>query len=271
MTQLVLGAALQVDHFRGLQTWMRDKNRALEIQDFVTAPALIDGRADLIAAYRPLLDGYGGPVGLHGPFLGLDFTNPDFELRALVTKRLLQGLEVAEALGGTHMVVHSPFTFWHHLNKRNFPQIRRDMFAAAAESLAPVLKRAEDIGCVLVLENIDDADPEERADMVRSLSSPAMKLSIDTGHAQLAHGQYHAPPVTDFIASAGELLAHVHLQDADGYADRHWHPGEGTLPWPAIFQALRAIEAAPRLIIEPKDRQHMLPDTVARLAPYGVE
>lgn len=270
MTDLVLGAALGVENFRGLQQWMRDHDRALEIQDFVDTKGLLDNRDDLIAAWKPLLDGYGGLKGMHGPFLGLDFTNPDFELRALVTKRFLQGLDVAEALGLTHMVVHSPFTFWNQLNDRNYPFIRENMFAAAAESLAPVLKRAEEIGCVLMLENIDDSDPAARRKLVEALDSPAIRLSIDTGHAQLAHGQYKAPPVTDFIADAGALLGHVHLQDADGFADRHWHPGEGTLPWPAIFNALRRIDATPRLILEVASRTELLPQTVRNLAQCGV-
>lgn len=270
MTRLTLGAALKVEGFKALQGWMRDSARALEIQDFVDTNGLIDNRDALLSAYKPLLDGYTGPVGTHGPFLGLDISNPDKELRALVTKRLLQGLDVAEALNGTHMVIHSPFTFWHSLNHRNYPFIRPGMFEAAAECLAPVLARAEDIGCTLMLENIDDAEPAVRVDLIAQINSPALAVSIDTGHAQLANGQYHAPPVTDFVHAAGARLGHVHLQDADGYADRHWHPGEGTLPWPAIFNAIRRSPAEPRLILEVASRFEALPETVARLAPCDV-
>ena len=53
-----------------------------------------------------------------------------------------------------------------------------------------------------------------------------------------------------FVRSAGTLLDHMHLQDADGYADRHWAIGEGTIRWPAIFRALASIEAKPRLVLE---------------------
>jgi sugar phosphate isomerase/epimerase len=265
-----LGAALKVDAFEQLQSWMRDHNRGLEIQDFVTYTSLHDDRAALLSAYTPLLDGYQGEVGIHGPFLGLDLSNPDPEIRKIITTRLLQGLEVAEALKGTHMVVHSPFTFWHHLNAQNYEWLMGGLFEASLECLAPVVKRAEDIGCVLVLENIDDADPFVRVDLVREVASDYLKTSIDTGHAQLANGQYKAPPVTDFIAAAGDTLGHVHLQDADGYADRHWHPGEGTLPWPAIFNAIAKTKANPRLLIEPRDREHLLPQTVKRLEDRGI-
>jgi sugar phosphate isomerase/epimerase len=260
-----LGAALKCDSFTDLQDWMRSHNRALEIQDFVTYQALILERDALLSAYAPLLDGYEGKIGIHGPFLGLDLSNPDPELRTLISRRLSQGLEVAEALGATHMVIHSPFTFWHQLNLQNYSWLRRSLFEASLECLAPVVERAKDVGCVLMLENIDDADPFMRVDLVREVASPYLKTSIDTGHAQLANGQYKAPPVTDFIAAAGDPLGHIHLQDADGYADRHWHPGEGTLPWPAIFNAISETKANPRLIIEPRDREHLLPQTVSML------
>lgn len=265
-----LGAALKFDAFKQVEPWMREHNRAFEIQDFVTHETLERDRADILAAYAPVLDAYPGEVGIHGPFFGMDISNPDPELRAVIVKRLLQGLDVAEALEATHMVVHSPFTFWHTLNFENYPLLRASLFDASIECLAPVVTRAREIGCVLMLENIDDADPKLRVDLVRQIDSPNLKTSIDTGHAQLANGQFKAPPVTDFISIAGDTLGHVHLQDADGYADRHWHPGEGTLPWPAIFNALSKINAQPKLLIEARDRLHLLPQTVARLEALGL-
>jgi sugar phosphate isomerase/epimerase len=60
-----------------------------------------------------------------------------------------------------------------------------------------------------------------------------------------------------YVRAAGGALRHVHLQDSDGYADRHWHPGEGSLPWRAIFAALKALPAMPRLIIEVKDQKNV--------------
>lgn len=265
-----LGAALCLKEMTQLQDWMRAHDRALEIQDFVTYDAITKDRADILAGYAPLLAGYGGDIGIHGPFIGLDIASNDPGVRAVVTERLLQGLEIAEALGGTHMVVHSPFTFWHHLNRQNYTWIVPQMIEDACACLMPVLQRAADIGCTLMLENIDDADPKMRADLVAALDHPNMKLSIDTGHAQLANGQYSAPPVTDFIMAAGEMLGHVHLQDADGYADRHWHPLEGTLPWPAIFNAIKRGGGDPRLIIEVSSRHELLPQTVARLEARGI-
>ena len=261
----ILGAALKYDHVSSLRDWIFEKNRALELQDFCNVSAHDDDQKDLIAAYRTLLNGYEGDFGIHGPFLGLDIASDDPLVREVVIKRMLDALEKCEALGATHMVVHSPFFFFHTLNNVNFSFLKTVVFNNAQATLEPILARAEEIGCCLMLENVGDADPMLRRELVESVKSPMLRLSIDTGHAHFANGQFKAPPVTDFILTANDLLGHVHLQDADGYADRHWHPGEGTIPWGGVFKTLADIDASPRLIIEAADRQERLPRTVARL------
>ncbi|MGO4854539.1 sugar phosphate isomerase/epimerase family protein [Phaeovulum sp. W22_SRMD_FR3] len=266
----LLGLALDYADFAPLRDWIMGPGRAVEIQDFVTPAAVTGDWRPKAAAWARALAGHTGEIGIHGPFFGLDIANPDPELRAVITTRLLQGLEIAEALGGTHMVVHSPFTYWHVLNRRNYPDIHGQMLAAAAECLAPVLARADGIGCTLMLENIEDADPADRRALVETINHPNLRLSIDTGHAELAHGRYNAPPPVDFISDAGALLGHVHLQDADGHADRHWHPLEGRIHWAPVMAALARLPVPPRLIIEPRDRYALIPQTVARMQALGL-
>lgn len=269
MTLPTLGLALQRKDFDPLADWIRRDARALELQDFVTWQRL-DNPADLVAAWRGALAGHEGAVGIHGPFFGLDLCTSDPEARAVVQKRYLQGLAICADLGATHMVIHSPFNHWLVNNRVNYPQIKPEMIAAAAECLAPVLARAADIGCTLMLENCDDCDPQDRLDVIAAVDHPNLRASIDTGHADIVHGRYNAPPVTDFIAVAGAHLGHVHLQDVDGYADRHWHPGEGRINWRAVFAALAGITARPRLILEVRRDLHRLPATVAWLESQGL-
>ncbi|HBM59926.1 MAG TPA: sugar phosphate isomerase, partial [Citreicella sp.] len=51
----------------------------------------------------------------------------------------------------------------------------------------------------------------------------------------------------------------IHLQDADGYADRHWAIGQGTVNWHAVFAALAPLTSRPRLIMELRDPAGILP------------
>ena len=78
-----------------------------------------------------------------------------------------------------------------------------------------------------------------------------------------------APPVDYYVRAAGEMLAHVHLQDCDGYADRHWSLGEGTIRWHSVFRALAEIDANPRLVLELRDYAR-IPDSMAYLEREGL-
>jgi sugar phosphate isomerase/epimerase len=53
------------------------------------------------------------------------------------------------------------------------------------------------------------------------------------------------------------MLTHVHLQDSDGFADRHWAPGQGNIPWAAVFGALGRLNSNPRLILELRKHDHV--------------
>ena len=128
---------------------------------------------------------------------------------------------------------------------------------------------AADAGIEIVLENIEDGNPADRKALVESFASDALKLSIDTGHAHYAHGICNAPPVDYYVKSAGNLLAHVHLQDADAHADRHWSIGRGSIHWHAVFDALAKLDAYPRLILELKNRAE-IPASMAWLEAEGL-
>ncbi|WP_417254251.1 sugar phosphate isomerase/epimerase family protein [Celeribacter sp.] len=251
MTLPVIGAALCVEDLPKFRDWLIEKDRDLEIQSFVSPDMLAKGDwHGLVETARNTIDGYKGRMGIHGPFWGLSLSNPDPDMRAIVTKRMMQGLDVAEALGARFMVIHSPYTTWDWHNLDLHMGARGRVIDLVHDCLSDVVKRAENMGLTLMLENIEDIDPEDRKILARSFDSDAIRLSVDTGHAHYAHGSTGARPADVFIRSAGEMLGHVHLQDVDGFADRHWAIGEGTIRWHEVFRALSQIEADPHLILE---------------------
>lgn len=265
-----LGVAINHKDVADLGGWILDTQRDIEIQDFVMPDVLLGDSSAIIDAYRNWLSGHKGRLGIHGPFMGLDISAGDPEVREVVKRRFEQGLDVAEKLGATHMVVHSPFTQWHTQNYRNFEWLQDNMYEAAHDCLGATIKRAEDIGCTIMLENINDVNPDERLALAKSFNSSAIQVSVDTGHAELVHGSNGAPPVDYFIKSAGEMLGHVHLQDADGYADRHWLPGEGAVRWPSVFDAIALLPQKPRLIIEVFRNMHRIPEAVRQFELKGL-
>lgn len=236
----------------GLRGWI--DGRDVEIRDFTTLGALAgDNWRGIAGRVKAEFAGHAGRIGLHGPFLGFAIDQPDPDLRAIVQARMLAALDALEIFCGGrqgHMVLHSPFTTWSGFNRGTEMDDQQGITERTLDVLAPVVRRAEETGVTLVIENCEDRDPMERVDLVRAFGSEAVQVSLDTGHAQYAHGSTGAPPVDAYVRAAGAHLAHVHLQDADGVADRHWALGRGTIRWHGVFMALRELPEMPRLIIE---------------------
>lgn len=265
MTKPTIGAAIVLRHFDILRDWLFEQDRPVEIQDFVSPEVIAADTSELVAVWKTQLNGHKGPRGIHGPFFGLDLSNPDTEIRRIIQTRLIKGVEIAASLDADLMVVHSPFNYWHALNYTNYTHLRPALMEACADCLVPVLSAAQTHGVTLVLENIDDTNPSDRADLADMINHPRLRLSVDTGHAELAHCNYGAPPVVDTLVQAGARLAHVHLQDVDGHADRHWHPGNGRICWRPVMQQIHHSIGAPRVVLEVRDNMHQLAQTAVWL------
>ena len=250
---LTVGAALPVHRLTDFRDWLFEKDRDLELQTFAMSETLDGDWRTLADQANAVLTGFRGRIGIHGPFLGFDISSKDPLIREVVTKRMMQGLDVCEAVGASQMVVHSPYNMWMFNNALQFDDNLAWVIEMAHLTLGPVVRRAESQGVMLVIENIGDIDMGARVRMAESFASPSVQVSVDTGHAHLCHGSMGAQPVEYFIKSAGTMLQHVHLQDADGHADRHWTIGEGNILWHSVFRAIAALETRPRLILELRD------------------
>lgn len=265
-----IGACLRIEDIPAHRDWLFEADRDLEVQSFFDTATLASGawRDTAVEAAR-LLDGFRGRRGIHGPFQNTPLSCPDAEMRALIQARFLAALDACAAIGGNQMVIHSPFTVWDAHNLGQWQGAMAQRAERVAELLGPVLARAEREGITLVVENIEDVNPADRRALVEALGSPVLALSVDTGHAHYAHVSHRAPPVDYFVRDAGPRLAHVHLQDADGHADRHWPPGRGSVNWPAVFDALDEIDARPRLVLELRDAA-FIPEAMAHLTAAGL-
>lgn len=251
----VLGVALPLAGLRLHRDWILDKQRDVEAQDFFLADVLNGDWKPLADDVLKALDGHTGRLGIHGPFWGFNIASKDPDVRAIVGKRMHQGLDVCAHLGATQMVIHSPYTTWDYNNLDDHQDARQLTVELTHASIGDAVRRAADMGVVLVIENIEDKDAHIRVDLARSFDSEFVRVSIDTGHANYAHGSTGAPPVDYFVHAAGDMLHHVHLQDTDGYADRHWNPGEGNIRWQAVFRALEQLSSNPRLILEVRNKE----------------
>ncbi|MEL6373032.1 MAG: sugar phosphate isomerase/epimerase family protein [Pseudomonadota bacterium] len=262
----LVGAAIQLKDLKqvdGLHAFIRDESRDLEIQDYSLPHVIAGDLAPVIARSREAVDGHHGRIGIHGPFFGWSLATNDADVRAIVRKRLMSALDALLAFvpdpAKAHMVVHSPIGTWAYFNDPKDPGAAEKKIERTHAALRDVLAKAADHGLTLVLENIEDRDPAALVKMVETIDHPALALSLDTGHANYAHGALGGPPPDYFARAFGRRLAHVHLQDTDGYADRHWQLGTGSICWRAVMEAIAEAADAPRLLIEMRQARDILP------------
>ena len=266
----VVGAAMFGVHLDAHLDWLAADARDLEIQD-AYLPMFLD--ADDVQAQtneiKAKLAGYPGRVGVHGPFIDIPLATYDPRIREVVGLRFRQALDFCAEIGATHMVLHSPFRFLGEPNHLSDPTVGPfSFFDAAHQTLQSTLAYAESIGCTLVIENILDKHPAILTALVQSFESPVVRQSLDTGHAYIKYGE-GAPPPDYWVRTAGSMLMHVHLQDTDGYSDRHWAVGRGKIDWHELFTALGELDTMPRLILELMEYDE-IPLAAAWLADHGL-
>lgn len=245
----VVGGAFRLEGLKEQLAWVMEAQRDVEIQD-TSNPELFEGDWRALAReINTVLDGHTGRRGLHAPYEGINVAVPDPRVAGAIADRLLQTLEFAAEVGGTHCVLHSPFLFFGTAQMVHRPDERAGAFARIQRNLERVVEAAAAIRCVLVFENICDLSPEPLDGLVRDFDSPWVRRSLDTGHANLMRPR-GAPPADAWVRAAGILLEHVHLADNDGETDRHWAPGLGQIEWRSFFRELAQLEQSPRLILE---------------------
>lgn len=253
----ILGAALRHDELAPYIDWLVQDARDLEIQGFHVPTVLeIDWKAKA-AEVRQTLAAHKGRKGMHGT-ASVPLASNDPGVRALAQDRLNENLDVAVEIGLTQVVIHSPYIHWDQENLYRYPHRRAEKLDHFIATMEPLVKRAETLGVEFVIENIEDRDPGIRRDIVRHFDSASLRLSIDVGHAHYANRMGAAPSADMFVRAAGNDLHHLHLQDADGYADRHWAIGDGTVPWGAVFEELALLSSNPRLIIEIRNKSDVI-------------
>jgi len=257
----LMGAAMRAGELPQFIDWLAADHRDLEIQDPIY-PGFLDGDWQKVAKEcRALLEssGYRGRVGIHAVFDGVDLSTHDVKIRAAITERLRESLAFGAEFGATHAVIHSPFLWFGSPLVYFAPEISRAYVRDGVHAvLEPLLPLAESLNQTFVIETIADANPRALVELVKSFDSPRVRLSIDTGHVFIMERTGGAPP-DQWVLDADDLLGHIHFQDNDAHADRHWGIGDGRINWRAFFKALHATGASPRMILELLDVNDILP------------
>ncbi|KYH36197.1 MAG: hypothetical protein AYL30_008130, partial [Candidatus Hecatellales archaeon B24] len=119
-----------------------------------------------------------------------------------------------------------------------------------SESVRILLKKAENLGVHLAIENMPKGDwpllstVEEFEAFFSERSLEGLGLALDVGHAQTV-GQVEA-----FIRKFKGKISHIHLHDNFGDEDSHLKIGNGIIDWPSTLKALKKASFSGYLIVE---------------------
>lgn len=157
-------------------------------------------------------------------------------IRKASLDEMLDSLKVAATLNPLKIVVHPSYVTG--LGAFVADQARR----YALDSLAALVRRADDLGLSLCLENMFPrtnslVEPEDFVQIVEEF--PTLKLTLDTGHANI--GSKREKRCLAFIRRFPDRIDHVHVSDNFGKDDNHLPVGAGIIDFPRIIKALKGI------------------------------
>lgn len=113
---------------------------------------------------------------------------------------------------------------------------REDRIVCAKNSLKELAEYADEIGCIVAVEDLPRSCLGNCSKEILELISVHKNLRVcfDTNHLL-------NEDVCDFIRNVGDKIITTHISDYDYVNERHWLPGEGSIDWKSLVSSLEEI------------------------------
>jgi len=165
------------------------------------------------------------------PFFEPSLISPDPALRADRTRMILKTLQFARDVGASNISITTGKLLNGMPPDKGARQLR--------ESILPVLERADQLGIDLGIECEPGLFLEYATELkgwIDQLPSRRFGANLDIGHSQV---------IGEDIPATIKLLQgriwNLHVEDIAGRKHYHLVPGQGTVPWLQVRQALEAV------------------------------
>jgi len=214
-----------------------------------------------LSSIRSLINDLGlHPNSVHAPIDGVDLSAQSTDIKSRSIELLEKTLEYCRAIDCPILVVHpnhsESISLGYEVMKKN-----------SIENLRVVVKKAEDLGVKIAIENMIDMKRErfgsrvsDLKEIIRSVGSPYLGICFDSGHANLLAASSDISIYNEII-DAGEYLWTLHIHDNDGSGDQHLPPGDGSIDWSLVIRALREADYKGIFMMEIQERGD--PDSLA--------
>lgn len=185
--------------------------------------------------------------------IGIPYTHAHAPGEAAGNPHILRSLEVAGALGAKYLALHP---LWRR-EDGSIIENETEFIRINGEAIGSWLETAERHGVVILSENLlwgASTDPRIIAKLVEAVGSEWFGWCFDVGHANCFG---FGPSV---VAECAVPPLSLHLQDNHGGGDEHLIPGDGTLDWDGVAEALKAVGYAGDCVLEAHHQSLDAPD-----------
>jgi sugar phosphate isomerase/epimerase len=184
---------------------------------------------------------------LHGPFMDLSPGGIDRRIKGVTSDRFLRTIELAFYFKPKAIVFHPGYEKW------KFDGNVELWLESSIQTWRPLVKEAEKMGLVLVIENVFEENPDSLVMLLQEIDSPHFRFCFDTGH----HHVFSKIPLPIWIESLGRYLVEVHLHDNHQEMDEHLPVGDGNFDFDKFFRLLSQFRLSPIYTIEPHEEAHL--------------
>jgi protein FrlC len=174
------------------------------------------------------------------PYFEPSLISPNPKHRADRTRMILKTLQFAKDVGAANISITSGRCLGGMP-----PEPAAKQFA---ESIKPILEAADRLGVNVGIECEPGLFLEyvaELRDWIDRLKHPRFGANLDIGHSQVI-----GESIPEVVKMLKGRIWNLHVEDIPGRKHYHMIPGEGTLDWGALHQALRKIQYDRFLTVE---------------------
>ncbi len=182
---------------------------------------------------------------IHGPFMDLNPGSFEPLLREATLHRFRQALDAAAILKPRVMVLHPGYDKWRYGGSQDA------WFKNSLDSWREVLARAEEIGCVIAVENIFEEEPATLRALLETFDSPLLRHCFDVGHWNM----FTKVGMEEWFAELGQFIAETHIHDNFGLKDDHAPIGEGNIDFDLFFSLMERYAPHAAWTIEAHSRE----------------
>jgi sugar phosphate isomerase/epimerase len=161
---------------------------------------------------------------LHGPFQDIVPHAQDRDVRQIAKDRVRETIEIGMRLGTNRFVFHTGIN-----TVVTDPRYYDDAVDRQTKFWSELVEEFPDV--LICLENMWEPSPSLHRRIIDGISSPQVKVCLDTGHVNV----YSKTSLRQWVEELSPHLIHFHLHDNNGDVDTHLPAGKGTVRWAELF------------------------------------